>query len=108
MEAGAVVVKPDLDAGQDQDHDGRHDALLQTVAELPVTGPRLGRALPEIEAAPLDHRPRRQGKGLIHDRRIPGLSQSLFDLDALLGKKIRPLDGRRKTLREDRLKTGRP
>jgi hypothetical protein len=86
----------------------RNGALFQTVAELPVTGPRLGRELPEIEAAPLDHRPRRQGKGLIHDRRIPGLSQSLIDPNVSLGKKVRPLDGRRIILGKDRLETGCP
>ncbi len=70
-EAGAVVVESDLDAGQDQDNERRDGALLQTIPEFPVTGPRLGRPLPEIEAAPLGHRPRRQGKRLIHDRRVP-------------------------------------
>ena len=107
VEAGAVVVKPDLSNGQDQDDDGRHGALFQTIAELSVAGPRLGRQLPEIETAPLDHRPRRQGEGLIHDRRVPGLPQGLFDLKTSLGKQIRPLDRRRKILREDRLETGR-
>ena len=70
-EAGAVVVESDFDAGQDKDNECSDGALLQTIPEFPVAGLRLGGPLPEIEAPPLGHRPRRHGERLIHERRVP-------------------------------------
>ncbi len=93
-----IVVETDLDAGQNQDDKRRDGALLHAIPELSIAGPRLGGPLAEVESAPLGHGPGRQGEGLIHERRVPGRPEGLFDLNTLPCGKVRPLDRRRQNI----------
>ena len=104
-QAGSVVIKSQFNAGQDQDqNDGRGPFFQKPVRPSETRRHRF--PLTEVETAPFAHRPGRQGKGLIQDRRFPGRTQGMFHLVVSGRDQVRPFhaDGKYpgKSFRETR------